>query len=374
MDIEELSADEMILNMGPQHPSTHGVLRIELATDGEIVTKAIPHIGYLHRDFEKHAENVLYGGVIPYADRMDYVAAMNNNWGYCLAVERLMGIEVPKRAEYIRVLVGELNRIGSHLLAFGTYGMDIGAFTPFLYAFREREMVINLFEAVCGARLTYNYVRIGGVARDLPGGWTEQCKLFVQTMQKELVSYNRLLTDNHIFVKRTANVGVIPPELAAAYALSGPVLRGSGVKWDLRRDDPYGVYPQLQFDVPVGRGAVGTVGDCWDRYWVRVAEIAESCKIIEQALEKLPSGDIMAKGLRVVKPPAGAVYARSESPRGELGFYVVSDGGKKPYRVKARAPSFCNMSVFSEIAPGHLIADIIAIIGSIDIVLGEVDR
>ncbi|MBI4229837.1 MAG: NADH-quinone oxidoreductase subunit D [Planctomycetes bacterium] len=370
----ERTSDVMVINMGPQHPSTHGVLRVELKTDGEVILEATPHLGYLHRDFEKHCEAVLWGGVIPYTDRMDYVAAMNNNFGYCLAVEKLLGTEIPERASVLRVLVSELNRIASHLLAFGTYGIDIGAFTPFLYAFREREMILDLFEHCCGARLTYNYIRIGGVSRDLPPEFEPKCRRLVRTMREAIPEYNNLLSYNQIFVARTRDIGVIPAELAIAWGCTGPVLRGSGVKWDLRKDEPYSIYPELQFEVPVGKGEVGTVGDCWDRYMVRLREMEQSVDLVEQCLDRLKPGPVMAKGTRSVKPPKGEVYHRTETPRGELGFYIVSDGGKKAYRCKVRSPCFCNLSILSEIAPGHLIADMVALIGSIDIVLGEVDR
>jgi len=372
---DELEDDEMILNMGPQHPATHGVLRLELVTDGEVIKKARPHIGYLHRNFEKHAENIDYQGIIPFTDRLDYVASMGNSLTYALAVEKLMGIEVNERVQTIRVLVSELQRIASHLLAIGTFGMDIGAFTPFLHCFRERENILDLFEWMCGARLLYNYNWIGGVSHDLPDGWVEKCKPFVEAFVPIVDELDDLLSFNKIFTRRTAGVGIITPDLAVNYALSGPNLRGSGIKWDIRKDDPYCGYEKYDFDVPVGRGEHGPLGSCWDRYYVRVQEMRESAKIVLQALDRLPAeGDVHETVPKRVKPKAGEVYYRSEAPRGELGFYIVSDGGLKPFRVKGRSPCFVAMSIFEEIARGELMADIVAIIGSLDIVLGEIDR
>jgi NADH-quinone oxidoreductase subunit D len=374
-DVSFLKTDEMIVNMGPQHPSTHGVLRVVVRTDGEIVRSATPHIGYLHRCKEKCAEAVTYPQFIPYTDRLDYLASMSNNFAFCWAVEKLGGYEVPIRAEYIRVIVAELQRIASHLVSFGTYGLDLGAFTPFLYAFREREKILDIFERLCGARLTYSYGRIGGVMRDLDAETIRMIEAFLDDFEHRWEEYNQLLTENEIFIQRTANIGVIPPALAVAYGLSGPCLRGSGIAYDLRRARPYSVYDQFEFEIPVGEGRMGTVGDCWDRYWVRMAEMKQSCRIIRQALEKLPEGPIQnPKVVRVVKPPAGEVYFGAENPRGELAFYIVSTGEKKPYRCRIRGPSFCNLSVLSEIVHDCLIADVVAIIGSIDIVLGECDR
>ena len=370
-----LKTDEMLVNMGPQHPSTHGVLRVVIRTDGEVVRSATPHIGYLHRCKEKCGEAVTYPQFIPYTDRMDYLAAMSNNFAFCWAVEKLGDIESTPRAEHIRVIVGELQRIASHLVAFGTYGLDLGAFTPFLYAFRERERILDIFERLCGARLTYSYGRIGGVMRDMDEKSLQMTRDFIDMFDEKWDEYNALLTNNEIFIKRTANVGVLPADMAIAYGVTGPMLRGSGVKYDIRKDDPYSIYPQFEFDVPVGRGLMGTVGDCWDRYWVRMQEMKESSRIIRQALETLPDGPFMnPKVKKVIKPPWGEVYFRAENPRGELAFYIVSVGEKKPYRCRVRGPSFCNLSVLGEISRGALIADIVAIIGSIDIVLGEVDR
>ncbi|MCS7029293.1 MAG: NADH-quinone oxidoreductase subunit D [Bacteroidia bacterium] len=374
----------MILNMGPQHPSTHGVLRLELITDGEIVVDVIPHLGYLHRCFEKHAESLTYAQIIPYTDRMDYLSSMNNNFCFAMGVERMLGIEkeIPKRIEYIRVLVAELNRIASHIIALGTYGIDIGAFTPFLWLMRDREHILNLLEWASGARLLYNYIWIGGLFHDLPVGFEERCKEFIDYFKPKLDEFNNLLSYNKIFVERTANVGVLPLEVAINYGCSGPVLRGSGLKWDLRRVDGYSVYPELEFDIPVGKGLMGKVGDCWDRYYVRVQEMYESVRIIEQCLERLmkdlkrtPDFDPHEAIPKKLVPKAGEYYVRAENPRGELGYYFIADGKKDvPFRCKAKSPCFVNLSVVPEISRGAMIADLIAIIGSIDIVLGEVDR
>ena len=372
---EDLEEDEMILNMGPQHPSTHGVLRIELKTDGEIVKDARPHIGYLHRNFEKHAENIDYQGVIPFTDRLDYVASMNNSLSYAVAVEKLMGIELNERVQSIRVITSELQRIASHLLAIGTYGLDVGAFTPFLHAFREREKVLDLFEWLCGARLLYNYNWIGGVSHDLPDTWTDRALVFLDQFEPVIDELDELLSYNKIFTKRTADVGIIPPELAISYALTGPNLRGSGIKWDVRKEDPYFGYEKYDFDVPIGQGRFGPIGSCWDRYYVRVEEMRQSLRITRQAIEKMPAeGDVREGVPKRVKPKLGEAYGRTEAPRGELGFYVVSDGSLIPYRVKARSPCFVAMSLFHELARGEMIADMVAIIGSLDIVLGEIDR
>ncbi len=371
-----LVAQQMVVNMGPQHPSTHGVLRVELTLDGEVVVKAVPHIGYLHRCFEKHCEQMNdYTKVVPYVDRMDYVAAMNNELGFAIAMERLMGIEVNDRVEYIRVIMAELQRIASHLLAVGTFGLDIGAFTPFLYCFIEREKILDIFEKASGARLLYNYIWIGGLMNDVPDDFRSDTADFVKSFRPKITELNDLLTENKIFVERTANVGVLPAKVALNYAASGPMLRGSGVKWDLRRDDPYSIYDRFEFDIPVGTGEKGTLGDCWDRYIVRVREMEESLRIIEQALDGMPDeGDVQEAIPKKIRPPAGEIYCRTETPRGELGFYIISDKSTSPYRVKARAPSFVNLALLPAISIGSMVADMVAIIGSIDIVLGEVDR
>ncbi|MGD8307359.1 MAG: NADH-quinone oxidoreductase subunit D [Ignavibacteria bacterium] len=369
-----LKTEEMVLNMGPQHPSTHGVLRLELVVEGEIIKDVIPHIGYLHRCFEKHAEAMTYPQVIPYTDRMDYLASMYNEFGYVLAIERLMNIEVPERVEYIRVIMGELQRIASHLVALGTYGADIGAFTPFLFCFRDRERILTLFEITCGARLLYNYIWIGGVSHDLHPDFIRLTKEFISDFKPNLKELNDLLSYNQIFIDRTANVGVLPLDTAINYGITGPNLRASGINWDLRLNDPYSIYDRFDFEIPVGHGEKGTTGDCWDRFFMRVREMEESLKIIEQAIDQIPDGDVHSALPKRVKPPVGQIYTRVENPRGELGYFIISDGSLNPYRVKVRAPSFVNMEVFPELCKGHMIADVVAILGSIDIVLGEIDR
>jgi NADH-quinone oxidoreductase subunit D len=366
----------MTLNMGPQHPSTHGVLRLELLTDGEEVARITPHIGYLHRCFEKHCEKLTPPQIVPYTDRMDYLAAMNNNLGFAVACERMLGLEVPEKVEFLRVIVAELNRIASHLVAIGTFGLDLGALTPYFYCFRDRELILDFFEEICGARLLYNYVWVGGLSHDFPEGMDEKILRFCDAFERRIdTELNPLLSFNKIFLKRSANIGVVTPEQAWAWGLSGPSLRGSGVDFDLRRDDPYSIYDRFQWKVCVGEGLMGTVGDCWDRYWVKVLEMRESLKIIRQAVEQRPhEGDVREKVPSRVKLPAGEIYARTETPRGELGYYIVSAGGNTPERVKVRAPAFCNLSVIDEISRGALIGDVVAILGSLDIVLGEIDR
>ena len=377
----DLCTEEMLVNMGPQHPSTHGVLRVVLRTDGEMVLEAIPHIGYLHRCAEKIGENLPPYQYIPYTDRMDYLAGMNNNQAFAIAVERLCGIEVPPRAQVIRVIFSELNRIASHLVALGTYGLDMGAFTPFLYCFREREMILDLFEAACGARLAYSYITVGGVHDDLPDGWVERCLEFLDYFDPKIDEYNNLLSFNHIFVKRTSRVGQISATDAVAFGLTGPVLRASGVRWDLRKVLPYDGYEQYEFHVPIGRpGGVDEVpagvivGDCWSRYYVRVLEMVQSVRIIRQAFDRLIEGAVQAPKLKNLKLPNDEVYVEIENPRGQLGFYIKGDGSTIPYRVKARGPSFCNLSIMTHICRDMLLADVPAVIGSLDVVMGEVDR
>lgn len=369
-----IQTEEMMLNMGPQHPSTHGVLRMLLKTDGEIVNEAVPHIGYLHRGLEKIAEKLNYHQFMPYTDRIDYLAAMNCNMAYAMAVEKLANIEVPERAQYIRVIMAEFNRIATHLVFMGTSGLESGAWTPLVYGFRERETILDLFEMTCGARLTYNYMRIGGVSDDLPDGFIPKAKDFCDFLEPKVKEYNSLLTYNQIFINRMANIGVMKPETAIAYGVTGPNLRGSGVKWDLRKNEPYSVYNKFEFDIPVGKGEVGAVGDAWDRYRVRMFEIEQSVRIIRQALAQIPQGEVKAKVGRVFKPPAGEVYVRAENPRGELGFYVISDGTANPYRMRIRAPSFNNVSVAPEIVRNTMISDMVLILGSLDVVLPEIDR
>lgn len=382
--IKAVAAEEMVLNLGPQHPSTHGVLRLELITDGEIVKEVIPHIGYLHRCFEKHGEALSYAQIIPYTDRMDYLASMNNNHAFVMGVERMLGIEndIPKRIEYIRVLVCELNRIASHLIAIGTYGIDIGAFTPFLWCFRDREHIMNMLEWTSGARMLYNYIWVGGLFYDIPVGFEDRCKEFVDYFKPKMKELNELLTDNQIFISRTANVGILPLDVAINYGCSGPMLRGSGLKYDLRRVDEYSVYPELDFEVAYAKAEVGSVGDCWNRYKVRIVEIEESLKIIEQCVEKLNKEHKRTKEFdpralcpKKTIPKAQDFYVRAENPKGEVGFYFIADGkSDKPFRIKSRGPSFSNLSVLPEISKNVMIADLVAIIGSLDIVLGEVDR
>jgi len=377
----DLRTEEMLVNMGPQHPATHGVLRLVLRTDGEMVLEAVPHIGYLHRCAEKIGESLQPFQYIPYTDRMDYLSGMNNNQGFSVAVERLCGVEVPLRAQAIRVIFAELNRIASHLVSLGTYGLDMGAFTPFLYCFREREMILDLFEAACGARLTYSYITIGGVHDDLPEGWVDRCREFLDYFEPKIVDYNNLLSFNHIFVKRTGTVGVISAEDAVAYGLTGPILRACGIRWDLRKVAPYDGYEKYDFDIPIGRPGGQeevprgvAVGDSWNRYYVRVLEMEQSVRIIRQALAQLPAGETLAKKAKNLKLPDDEVYVEVENPRGQLGFYVRGDGSAIPARVKARGPSFCNLCITTHVCRDVLVADVPAIIGSIDVVMGEVDR
>ncbi len=384
----------MTINMGPQHPATHGVLRLVLELDGEIIVKAIPHIGHLHRGVEKLAENRTYHQVIPLTDRLDYTNAMGNNLAYVLAVEKLLGIEVPKRAQYLRVMMAELQRIAAHLIWLGTHVLDIGATTPIFYTFREREEVLRIFEEVAGGRLTPTYLRIGGVAKDLPDGIEEKIRSFVNSFPQRINEYETLLTQNIIWLKRTKEVGVISKEDAINWGVTGPTLRGSGVKWDVRKAFPYSSYDEFEFDIPVG-----TVGDVYDRYIVRLREMEWSNSIVRQALDRLPKGPILADDPRVVlpnkemvltdiaslirqfkivsegfKPPKGEVYASVEAAKGELGFYIISDGSNRPFRLRIRPPSFLNLGALPKMIEGSLIADVISTIGSIDIVLGEIDR
>jgi len=371
----ELHSELLEINMGPQHPATHGVLRLLVRAEGEVVREVVPYIGYLHRCAEKAAEGNDWRQWMVYTDRFDYLAPMNMNFGYAVAVERMLGIEVPERAEHIRVICAELQRIASHLIAIGTFGLDMGAWTPLLYCFREREEILNIFERLSGGRMLYNFFDIGGVHFDLPDGFKEEVLDFVNIMEQKLDEYNTLLSYNKIFIERTADVGVIPLDVAHAYGCTGPVLRGSGQPFDCRKDDPYSIYDRFEFDIPYGEGEMGTVGDAWDRYMVRVREIYESCRIIRQALDSLPEGPIMAPELKkMVKVPAGSLYTRTESSKGEIGFHIFADGGSKPFRLKVRSPSFCNLSVVEKVGPGLMISDLVALVGSLDIVLGEIDR
>ncbi len=368
--------EEMILNFGPQHPSTHGVINFIVETDGEVMKRAIPDVGYLHRSIEKIGEVVGYPGFMPFTDRIDYVAAMFANEGYATAIEKLIKIEVPPRAQWLRAISCELVRIASHLIAAGTMTMDIGAFTPMVHGLREREEINDYIEALCGARLTYNYHRIGGVAFDLPEGWRDKVLAFLDRFDRFLPEFDRLISFNEIYRKRLANVAVISREQAIGYGLVGPNLRGSGVDWDVRRDMPYGAYPHFQFEVPVGKGWAGTVGDCFDRYYVRCLEMKESSRIVRQALETIGQQpeEIMAKVPRNLKPEAGEVLSRVESARGEMAYYVVSDGTNKAYRVRARTGSFTAMSIIEDISHGLMVADLVALISSLDVVAPEIDR
>jgi NADH-quinone oxidoreductase subunit D len=369
-----LKTEYLTINMGPQHPSTHGVIRFVIKTDGEIIHECDPDVGYLHRGIEKIAESVTWQGFVPYTDRVDYLASMNANLAYCMAVEKLMELEVPKRAEYIRVIVSELNRISSHLIAVGAADMDMGAFTPFVQMIREREHINDLLEMVCGARLTYNYMCIGGVHSDLPTSFSSKTKEFLDHFEVVVEQLHRLISYNQLFIKRFANVAVISAEMAKNYNLVGPNLRGSGVDFDLRRDKAYSVYPELYFNIPVGKGREGTIGDCYDRYFVRVEEIRESINIIRQCLKKIPDGEIKALVKSSIKPPKGHVYFRTETPRGDTGYFIYSDGKTSPTRLKIRTGSFTGMSIIPEIARGIFIADLVAVIGSLDIVAPELDR
>ena len=395
-NLADFRGDTMTLNMGPSHPATHGVLRLVLELDGEIITKADPEIGYLHRGDEKIAENMTYTQFIPYTDRLDYLAPLANNVAYALAVEKLLGIhdQLPGRCQYIRVICCELARISAHLLGIGAFAMDVGAMTVFLHTFTEREKIYNLIEALTGARFTTTYTRIGGLSRDLPDGWTDELRQFTREVIAAIGEADKLLTRNKIFLDRTRDVGVISREEAIDFGLTGPNLRGSGMEHDLRKAHPYLVYDRLQFDVPYGE-----VGDCHDRYLVRMEEMRQSVRLLEQCLSGLPGGPVNVDDGKVVLPdkqkvltsmeelihqfmlvtqgqdaPAGEVYFGAENPKGELGFYIMSKGGGVPYRLKIRAPSFVNLSILPHMLPGHMISDVVAIMGSLDFVMGECDR
>jgi NADH-quinone oxidoreductase subunit D len=364
-----IRTEEMLLNVGPQHPSTHGVFRLVVKIDGEIITEATPVIGYLHRGTEKLAEDLQYTQIIPYTDRMDYLSAMTNNYVICHAVETMMGIQVPERADFLRVMAMELGRIASHLVAWGTYILDLGATSPFIYAFRDREMIINMLNELSGARLTFNYMRVGGVKWDAPEGWVDGVREFVPYLREQLKGYHDLVSGNEIFLDRVKGVGVYSKEEAINYSLSGPNLRCTGVKWDLRKDEPYSIYDRFDFNT-----VTRNEGDCLARYHVRLEEIEESLKILEQACEQFPAeGEIMAKVPKIIKAPKGEAFVRIESPRGEIGCYISSDGKKEPYRLKFRRPSFYNLQILPKLLVGENIANLIAILGAIDIVLGEVD-
>ncbi len=361
---------EMLLNMGPQHPSTHGVFRMVLWVDGEKIVDVIPHIGYLHRGSEKLCEGEQFNQVITLFDRMDYIANFNNEHIYCRAVEKLMGLEVSERSEYIRVILCELNRIASHMLFIATMGLDAGAMTPSMFCFRGRERIQGLFESVSGARMMHNYFRIGGLKEDVPDDFVQQVREVLDLVKKDTEESDKLLSFNEIFLARLKKIAVMSAEDAIDYGLTGPCLRASGVDYDVRKAAPYSVYDRFDFDVPVGLD-----GDCWDRYYLRVQEVYQSIRIIEQALDQLPEGEVASSlGRRLLRPPAGEVYLRAENPRGELGVYLVSDGTDRPYRVKVRPPSFCNLSALKHMLKNAWIADSVVILGALDIVLGEVDR
>ena len=366
---ERDNAIDMMVNMGPQHPSTHGVFRLVIWVDGERIVRAEPHIGYLHRGSEKLCEGELYSQIITLFDRLDYIGNLNSELAFCLAVEKLMGLEIPERAEYIRVVLCELNRIASHMLFYGVYGLDAGAMTPVLYGFRERERIQSLFEGVTGARMMHNYIRVGGVKEDLPDDFPKRLSTLMDHLKRGVEECDALLSQNEMFLARTKGIGTISADDALDLGVTGPALRASGVLEDVRISEPYSIYDRFDFGIPVG-----THGDCWDRYYVRLEEMRQSLRIVEQAMEQMEPGPVTAKVRRIARPPKGEVYVRSESPRGDLGVYLVSDGGDKPYRVKVRAPSFANLQALQHLLRDAYVADAVVVLGSIDIVLGEVDR
>ena len=358
------------LNLGPQHPSTHGVFRLIMQLQGETVVASTPVMGYLHRSSEKLGEVRTYVQGTVLTDRMDYLSPVTTNWAYALAIERLTGLEAPERAEYLRVITGELSRINSHLVAIGTFGQDAGMYgTPLLWTLREREAILDLLALVAGVRMNPSYIRYGGVARDAPPEFFRGLQSFLDVFPRRIDEYETVLTGNEIFRNRTTGVGILPPDVAKAYSVTGPILRGSGVQYDVRRAEPYGIYDRFDWEVPVRYN-----GDCFDRYMIRVAELRQSTRILEQALDSIPEGDIRAKLPKVLKPPKGEAYARIEGPKGEIGFYLISDGTTNPYRYNVRAPSFVNLTCLGQVAVGHKLADAVVILGSFDIVMGEVDR
>ena len=369
-EVMTLKTEPFVLNFGPVHPSTHGVYRMRTTLDGEVVLDIEPVFGYLHRGIEKLAEQRTFTGFIPLTDRLDYISSMSNNMAYVMAVEKLAGVAVPERAEYIRVIIAELQRLGNHLIANGSFLNDCGAyFTPFLYMFREREKIVDLFEMVSGQRLTYNYMRVGGVSQDIPDEFLPILKKFLKTMPRYIDEFDRLLKENEILLARSKGVGILSKETAVNCSISGPVLRGSGVAWDLRKADPYSIYERFEFDIPTGSD-----GDCYDRFRVRMEEMRQSLRIIEQAVKQLPAGPVKAEVPHLVRPPAGEAYAHIEAPKGELGFYLVSDDSIAPYRCHVRPTSLINLTALREMVRGWKVADLILIFGSIDICLGEVDR
>jgi NADH-quinone oxidoreductase subunit D len=365
-----VETEPFVVNIGPVHPSTHGVFRMRTTLDGEVIVDMEPVFGYLHRGIEKLAEERTYTGVIPLTDRLDYLASMSNNLAYCLAVEKLAGIPVPERAEYIRVIMAELQRIASHLIAVGAFLNDCGAFmTPMLYMLRERERILDLFEMASGQRLTYNYMRVGGVSQDVPEEFLPALEKFVKVMPGWIDEYDRLLKENEILLARAKGVGILPKELAINISASGPVLRASGVEWDIRKADPYSIYDRFEFDIPTG-----TAGDCYDRYRVRIEEMRQSLRILKQAMEQFPEGEVKSDVPHLIRPPVGEAYGHIEAPRGELGFYLVSDNSIAPYRFHVRAPTLINLTALRDMMRGWKVADLIIIFGSIDICLAEVDR
>lgn len=360
----------LTLNLGPQHPSTHGVFRLIMQLQGETVVSSVPVMGYLHRSSEKLGEVRTYVQGTVLTDRMDYLSPITTNWAYALSIERLAALEVPERAEFLRIMTGELSRISSHLVAVGTFGMDVGTFgTPLLYALREREMALDLLALVAGVRMNPSYIRYGGVARDAPPEFFRKLRQFVEILPSKIDEYEAVLAGSEIFKNRTVGIGYLPPEVARAYSVTGPILRASGVPYDVRRAEPYGVYDRLDWEVPVRYN-----GDCFDRYMLRIEEMRQSNRILEQALDLIPEGEIRAKLPKVLKPPKGEAYARVEGPKGEIGFYLISDGTVNPYRYNVRPPSFINLTCLGQIAVGHKLADAVVILGSFDIVMGEVDR
>ena len=365
---DALKTEEYWINMGPQHPSTHGVLRLVMKLDGETVLQVVPHLGYIHRSKERMSEWDVYPQLVHLTDRMDYLSGMLCNWAYCRSVEGGMGLVIPERAEYIRVMMAELSRLASHTMWFGAYCMDLGAATAFFYGFREREMVVDLFEAVSGARLNFNYIRIGGVAKDVTEDFIPRVKDICETIKRALDEYAGLVTSNVIFQQRTKGIGILSREKAISYGTSGPVLRGSGVKFDLRKDDAYGVYDRLQFDVPTDEN-----GDCWGRYLVRMEEMRQSIRILEQCIAQMPEGPVMAD-VKAIRPPKGEYFARTETARGEMDVYFVSQGGTKPYRMKYRSACFNNLAPLPEMSVGWKVADVVSIMGSLDLVIPDIDR
>ena len=360
---------DMLINMGPQHPSTHGVFRLVLQLDGELIVDAEPHIGYLHRGSEKLCESESYSQVVTLFDRLDYVANLNSELAFCMATEKLLELEIPDRAWYIRTILCELNRIASHMLFYGVYGLDAGAMTPVLYGFRERERIQSLFEQVTGARMMHNYIRIGGVKEDLPPEFEDKLYSVVNELDRAIEECDELLTQNETFLARTKNVSCLSIEDAVNFGGTGPILRSTGLIEDVRISEPYGIYDRFDFGIPIG-----STGDCWDRYYVRMQEMRESLSIIKQAMKQMEPGEVQAKMRRIVRPPEGECFVRTESPRGDLGVFLVSDGSQNPYRVKVRAPSFANFQAIKHMLEGVYVADAVVILGSLDIVLGEVDR